>query len=187
MKKNKEKKENDLWICVLLLTTLTILTESLKTYTFRVMDVDLTYALFLLPGAYFLINYIAKKYDYKRAIAAIAISGVVFTSFSFIMAYFLESNFILRSVSGELCAYIVSSFINLTIYMFLLNNTESPQILVLFNYIFSLVVYYLFYTLIYLNMIIFDTYWIGYFITLCIQLFICIGLTILDKKIKRGQ
>lgn len=185
MKKNK--KENDVWIYVLLLTTLLILTESLKTYTFRVMGVDLTFSLFLLPIAYFLIDLIAKKYDYKRAIAAIAVSAVIFTSFSFIMAYFIESNYILRSISGEFCAYVVSSFVNLTIYMFLLNNTETPQILVIFNYIFSLVVYYMFYTLIYLNMIIFDTYWMGYFITLSIQVFICIGLSIVDRKIKRGQ
>ena len=185
MKKNK--KENDVWIYVLLLTTLLILTESLKTYTFSVMKVDLTFSLFLLPIAYFLIDLIAKKYDYKRAIAAIAVSAVIFTSFSFIMAYFIESNYILRSISGEFCAYVVSSFVNLTIYMFLLNNTETPQILVIFNYIFSLVVYYMFYTLIYLNMIIFDTYWMGYFITLSIQVFICIGLSIVDRKIKRGQ
>lgn len=185
MKKNK--KDNDVWIYVLLLTTLLILTESLKTYTFRVMDVDLTFSLFLLPIAYFLIDLIAKKYDYKRAIAAIAVSAVVFTSFSFIMAYFIESNYILRSISGEFCAYVVSSFVNLTIYMFLLNNTETPQVLVLFNYIFSLVVYYMFYTLIYLNMIMFDTYWMGYFITLSIQVFICLGLSIVDRKIKRGQ
>ena len=185
MKKNK--KDNDVWIYVLLLTTLLILTESLKTYTFRVMDVDLTFSLFLLPIAYFLIDLIAKKYDYKRAIAAIAVSAVVFTSFSFIMAYFIENNYILRSISGEFCAYVVSSFVNLTIYMFLLNNTETPQVLVLFNYIFSLVVYYMFYTLIYLNMIMFDTYWMGYFITLSIQVFICLGLSIVDRKIKRGQ
>ena len=185
MKKNK--KENDVWIYVLLLTTLVILTESLKTYTFKVMDVDLTFSIFLLPIAYFLIDLIAKKFDYKRAIAAIAVSAVIFVSFNFIMAYFVESNYILRSISGEFCAYVVSCFINLTIYMFLLNNTETPQILVIFNYVFSLVIYYMFYTLIFLNMIMFDTYWMGYFITLSIQIFICIGLSIVDKKTKRGQ
>ena len=185
MKKNK--KENDVWMYVLLLTTLLILTESLKTYTFKIMGVDLTYSLFLLPVAYFLIDIIAKKFDYKRAIAAIAVSGVVFVSFSFIVAYFIESNLILRSVSGEFCAYVVSAFVNLTIYMFLLNNTESPQVLVLFTYVFSLVVYYMLYTLLYLNMIIFDTYWLGYFLTLSIQIFICIGLSIIDRKTKRGQ
>ena len=112
MKKNKEKKNNDSWIYILLLTTLLILTESLKNYTFKVMDFKLTYSLFLLPIAYFLINYIAKKYDYKKAIAAIAISGVVFTSYSVIMAYVLESRYILRSLSGELVQFKQGNFLN---------------------------------------------------------------------------
>ena len=185
--KTNTKEKNDSWIYILLLTTLLILTESIKNFKFTVLDVKLTYALFLLPIAYFLINFIAKKYNYKRAIAATAVSGVVFTSFSFIMAYVLDSNYILRSISGEFCSYVVSAFVNLTIYLFLLDNTECPQVLVLFNYIFSLVIYYMFYTLLYLNMIIFDTYWLGYFITLSIQIFICIGLSIVDKKVKRGQ
>lgn len=185
MKKNK--KETDLWIYVLLLTTLTILTESLKTYTFKVFGTNLSYSLILLPIVYLLINIISKKFDYKKAIAAIAVSGVVFVSFSFIIAYFVESNFILRSISGEFCAYVVSALVNLTIYNFLLNNTESPILLVIINYIFSLIVYYMIYTIMYLNMIMFDNYWLGYFITLVIQLPICIGLAIIDKKTERGQ
>ena len=189
MKKKKKEKElyDDCWLYILLLSTLVILLDSIKKYTFTCLNVNLTYSLFLLPVEYFIVAYIAKKYDYKRAIAAIAVSAVIFTSFSFIMAYFIESNYILRSISGEFCSYVVSAFVNLTIYMFLLNNTKTPQILVLFNYIFSLVVYYMFYTLIYLNMIMFDSYWTGYFITLSIQIFICIGLSIIDMNTKRGQ
>lgn len=183
----KKKKETDLWIYVLLLTTLVILTESLKTYTFRIMAVDLTYSLFLLPIAYLLIGIIVKKFDYKKAVASIAVSGVVFVSFTFILAYFVDTNFILRSISGEFCAYILSSFIFLTIYVFLLNNTESPQILIAINYLFSLVVYYMFYTLIYLNMKMLDTYWAGYVLTLIIQFPICLVLSIIDKKVLRGQ
>ena len=185
MKKNK--KETDLWVYVLLLTTLVILTESLKTYTFRIFAVDLTYSLLLLPIAYLLIGMIAKKFDYKKAVAAIAISAVVFVSFSFILAYFIDGAFILRSISGEFCSYVLSAFTFLTIYVFLLNNTESPQVLVSITYLFSLVVYYMFYTIIYLNMMMFDTYWVGYILTLIIQFPICIVLSILDNKTSRGQ
>jgi uncharacterized PurR-regulated membrane protein YhhQ (DUF165 family) len=185
MKKNK--KENDVWIYVLLLTTLVILTESLKTYTFEIMGTNLTYSLFLLPIAYFLIDVIAKKFDYKRAIAAIAVSGVTFVAFSFILAYFLDGNYILRSISGEFCAYVVSAFTNLTIYVFLLNNTDSPRLLVILTYLFSLIVYYMLYTLMYINKLIFVNYWTGYFITLIIQVVICIVLAIVDKKVERGQ
>lgn len=180
------KKETDVWVYTLLLTTLVILIVSLKAYTFKAFGVDLTYAIFLLPVVYFLIDIIAKKFDYKRAIAAIAISGVVFTSFSFIVAYFLNGEYILRSISGEFCAYVVSAFVNLTIYVFLLNNTESPRILVTLTYLFSLIVYYMVYTLICLNMV-FDNYWTSYFITLGIQLFICIALAIIDKKVQLGE
>ena len=136
----KKKKETDLWIYVLLLTTLVILTESLKTYTFKIMTVDLTYSIFLLPIAYLLIGIIAKKFDYKKAIASIAVSGVIFVSFTFILAYFVDTNYILRSISGEFCAYILSSFTFLTVYIFLLNNTESPQLLIAINYLFSLMI-----------------------------------------------
>ena len=186
-KKKKEELYNDCWMYVLLLTTLTILLESLKTYTFKIAGVQLTYALFLLPFAYLIVNYITKKYDYKKAVAAIAISGVMFVCFSAIMSFAVGERLILTSISGEFCGYIVSQFINLTIYMFLLNNTKSPIILVYLNYIFALIVYYMFYTLIYLNTINLDHYWTGYFITLAFQEVICVPITLLDKKIKRGR
>lgn len=187
MTKKKEKLYDDCWMYILLLTTLAILLESLKTYTFKVAGVRLSFSLFLLPFTYFIVNYITKRYDYKKAISAIAISGVMFVCFSAVMSFAVGERLILSSVSGEFCGYVVSHFINLTIYMFLLNNTKSPFILVLLNYLFALIVYYMFYTLIYLNMIILDNFWKGYFITLIIQGLLCIPITIVDKKVKRGR
>ena len=186
-KKKKEAIYNDCWMYVLLLTTLVILLESLKNYTFHIAGVNLTYALFLLPLVYFIVNYICKKYDYKKAIAAIAISGVMFVCFIAIMSFALGERLILSNISGEFCGYVISQFINLTIYTFLLNNTKSPYILVFLNYMFALIIYYMFYTLIYLNMIILDNFWTGYFITLGIQVLICLPITIIDKRIKRGR
>ncbi len=186
-KKKKEELNNDCWIYILLLTTLVILLESLKSYMFMISKVSLSYSLFLLPLVYFIVNYIAKKYDYKKAIAAIAISGVMFVCFSGIMSFALGERLILTSVSGEFCGYVVSQFVSLTIYLFLLNNTKSPGILIYLNYMFALIIYYMFYTLIYLNMIILDTFWTGYFITIAIQAVLCIPIAIVDKKIKRGQ
>ena len=186
-KKIKESLYNDCWMYILLLTTLAILIESLKTYTFKISGVRLTYSLFLLPFTYLIVNYITKKYDYKKAVSSIAISGVMFVCFSAIMSFAVGERLILSSISGEFCGYIVSHFISLTIYMFLLNNTKSPYILVLLNYLFALIVYYMFYTLIYLNTIILDNFWKGYFITLGIQVVLCIPIAIIDKKIKRGR
>jgi len=186
-RKKTEEYYDDSWMYILLLTTLTILLESLKTYKFMIKGVSLTYAIFLLPLIYLIVNYITKKYDYKKAVAAIAISGVMFVSFTAIMSFALGERLILSSVSGEFCAYVVSQFVNLTIYTFITNNTKSPYILIFINYLFSLIVYYMIYTLIYLNMLLLDTYWIGYFMTLGIQFLVCLPIAYFDKKIKREK
>ena len=185
-KKKKEEYYNDCWLYILLLTTLTILLESLKKYMFHISGVRISFSIILLPLVYLIVNYISKKYDYKKAVAAIAISGVMSVAFTATVSFALGERLILTNVSGEFCGYIISQFVNLTIYNFLLNNTKSPILLVYLNYVFSLVVFYMFYTLIYLNMIILDDFWLKYTITLVIQSVICIPITIIDKRIKRG-
>jgi uncharacterized PurR-regulated membrane protein YhhQ (DUF165 family) len=185
--KKKTNGYEDCYIYILLLTTLVILLKSLKTYTFNIFNIDLTYSLFLLPVVYLIVNYITKKYDYKKAIAAIAISGVISVCFTVLISFALGRQISLSSVSGEFCGYVISQFVNLTIYTFLLNNTKSPYFLIFLNYMFSLIVYYMFYTLIYLNMIILDNFWEGYLITIFIQTIICLVLAYIDKRIKRGK
>ena len=76
-KKKQEELYDDSWLYILLLTTLSILLESLKTYKFQLMGVSISYAIILLPIVYLLVNYITKKYYYKKAVAAISISAVI--------------------------------------------------------------------------------------------------------------
>ena len=113
-KKKKKKDEiiyNDCWMYILLLTTLVILIESLKSYNFKIFGVYLTYSVFLLPLVYFLANYITKKYDYKKTIAAISISGVISVCFPVVMAFAMGKTITLSSLSGEFCAYVTSQFV----------------------------------------------------------------------------
>lgn len=187
IKKNKKELYNDSWMFTLLLSTLVILVEALKSYTFKIGNINLTYSLVLLPLIYLITNFITKKYNFKKSISAICLSAVAMVLFVVVMCFAINRPFQIMSIAGEFSAYIVSQFVNLTIYCFLLNNTKSPFILVFANYMFSLVVFYMFYTLIYLNLIILDTFWIGYFITLLIQIVICLFLTAIDKKIVRGR
>ena len=191
MKLIKRKKDvkiyQDAWLYVLLLTTLVILIESLKDYTFYLFGVNLSYSLLLLPTVYFVVNYIVKKFDYRQAIVAISISGVIFVCFSAMVSFGLGERLILSSVSGEFCGYVISQFVNLTIYYYIMNNTNSSYTLVFLNYIFALIVYYFFYTIIHLDSVIYDGYWTSYFLTLGIQAIICLPLTAIDRQIKRGH
>ena len=183
----EELKEayNDSWIYIMLLSTLVILTESLKTYTFT-LSTSLTYSIFLVPIIYFLTNYITKKYGFKRSILAIAISAIAMVLFVAIMYFAIGSTFDFATISGQVLGYVVSQLVNICIYTFLLNNTTSPWPLVLMNYVFCLIVFYMVYTIIQVDMIIMSKFWKGYFITLLIQLVECAILTIFDKKIKKG-
>lgn len=186
-KKQLEETYDDCWVYILLLTTLTILIQSVKSYKFIVLGSYISYNVFLIPGIYFLSNYICKKYDYKKAISAIAISGVIFVGFMVTMEFALGRGLVLSSLIGDFCGYIVSQFVSLMIYLFLLNNTRSPYLLVLTNYVFAIIIYYMIYTLIYLNLVIQDGYWIKYFITIGIEILLCIPITFIDKQIKRGR
>ena len=180
------KKEiyDDSWMYILLLTTLAL---SIKTYKFTVLSRNISYTTLLLPLIYLNANYITKKYGYTKTLLAISISGIGMVLFVLLMNFALGKISLLSGISGEFCAYVTSQLVNLTIYNFLLKNTEMPFFLILLNYIFALIVFYMFYTLIYLNMFVTTEYWKSYFVILAIQSVICLILTIIDKKIKLGR
>ena len=180
-------KYNDSWMYILLLSTLVILAESLKTYNFQIKEINLTYVVFILPFIYMVTNYITKKYGFRRTLIAIAISAISLISFILLMNFAIGRTFDISNIVGGLLGYLISQMVNTIIYKFLLVNTNSPCLLILLNYIFAYIVFYMLYTIVYINIIITDTFWTSYFITLGIQTIISIGLAFLDKKIKLGM
>ena len=186
-KTTKTTKYNDSWMYILLLSTIVILGESLKTYTFNLLGVNLTYVIFLLPFIFMVTNYIPKKYGFKRTLTAIIISSISLIAFVLLMNFAIGKTFTISSISGGLAGYLVSQTINTMIYKFLLVNTNSPYLLVLLNYVFGYIVFYMLYAIVRMDLVIADTFWIGYFITLFIQTLMSMGLATIDKKIKVGM
>lgn len=182
-----EEKYEEFWIYILLLTTLVIFLSSLKSYTFRLMGVELTYAVLFLPLIYFVANYITKMFDYKKTVAAIAISGVMSICFLAIVSFAMGKNLILTKHSADFCGYVVSQFFNLTLYQFLVSNKKNTLINLFIVNLLSLIIFYFFYSLINIKDISYGTYWLGYGLTIVIQGIICIPLTILDFKIKKKE
>lgn len=182
----KKKEPDDSWLYILLISTVVILGEALKSYTFTIKGITLTYTIFVIPIIYLLTNYITKKYSYTKGVSAICLSTVAFVVFTYAIGYGLGRPVNFLQIGGEVSGYLISQMINLYIYVFLLNNTKSPVILVWLNYLFSLVIFYMFYTLINLSVLVTSSYWSGYFLTLGIQGVESIILTVIDHKIKRG-
>ena len=182
-----EEKYEEFWIYILLLTTLVIFLSSLKSYTFTLMGVELTYAVLFLPLIYFVANYITKMFDYKKTVAAIAISGVMSICFLAIISFAMGKNLILTKHSADFCGYVVSQFFNLTLYQFLVSNKKNTLINLFIVNLLSLIIFYFFYSLINIKDISYGKYWLGYGLTIVIQGIICIPLTILDFKIKKKE
>ena len=171
---------NDCWLYVLLLTTLAILIQSLKSYHFYLFSYPINYGKLLLPGVYFLSNFILKKYDYKKSIVGIAVSGVISISFVAILSYLMGKNLILTKSCGDFCGYVVSQFVNLMIYHFLWEHSKRNYLLVLLTYFVSIIIYFMFYSLIYLPILLEDGFWMQYFITLLLEFVICIVVAYYD-------
>jgi uncharacterized PurR-regulated membrane protein YhhQ (DUF165 family) len=185
----KKELYNDSWIFTLLLSTLLVLIESVKVYTFQIpkLLVNLSYAVILIPIIYLILNYIIKKYGVKQAISSMCLSAVAVILFIVIMSFALNQNIILKPLTGELCAYLISSILNIVIYNYLLNNTKLNALLVFTNYLCACTVFHMFYTLIYLESVTTALFWLEYFLTIFIELIIIVFLTIIDKIIKRGR
>jgi len=181
-----KKKYNDSWMYVLLLSTLVILTESLKNFNFTIFKAEITYAMFLIPIIFAITNYITKKYGFRRTINGIIISAVSMILFVLIMSFAVGKPMDFGGLLGGLLGYLISQLVNTIIYKFLQVNTTSPYLLVLLNYIFGYIVFYMVYTIVHLDMIILETFWISYFIVLAIQSIMSIGLALIDKKIPAG-
>lgn len=181
-----EVEKEGWWVYVLLLSTIVILAQSLKDYTFSFDNVTLTYSIFIIPIIYFVTNFITKKYGYSKSIIGISISGVALVVFSFLMSFVIGQDFNFYDICGGFCGYVISQFVNLTIYQYILLNTTGSFILIYLTYLFAFVVNYLFYTLIYMNLLVFDNYWISYFATLILQGIMCFLLVFFDVNMKRG-
>lgn len=183
---NKKEKYNDSWMYILLLSTFVILTESVKTYSFYLKDIKLSYTVFLIPITFAITNYITKKYGIIKSLLSLIISLISLVFFVAIMSFTVGKPLNLEILCSGLIGYIISQVINIFIYKFLLVNTSSPFRLVYLNYIFANIVFYMTKTISNMSVVINDGYWKTYIASIVIQAVLCIFITMLDVKIKAG-
>ena len=183
----KKKLYDDSWMYILLLTTLIILTESIKGYTFKLLGYDISFSIILIPLIFIISNFITKKYSHKKTIFAISISTLCLILYLFIMCFAIGKEFIITDIIGDIGAYLAAQLINLILCTFLIYNTRPNAILIFSTYLLSLIIFYMVYTLVYLNTMLLDNYWQIYLISMGIDGLICIPLSTVDRFIKLGR
>lgn len=177
-----KKKQNDLWIYILLQSTLLIFIESLKTYNVNILGNPISLSIPVLPFIFYISNCIIKKYGYKYGLLNILISSLSVILFIVLMSFSLNKVYDFSTYKGELFAYIGSQLFNITIFKYIHNNTSKSYPIIYLSYIFSLIMFHMIYTLSYLDTTILDGYWKKYFINIILQIIVCIPITIAHKK-----
>ena len=184
--KKKEIIQNDSFIFIMLLATISILAVSLKDYTFSIGGIDIIFSIFVIPFILFISDYITKKYGFKETLYGILVSSLIIVTFLVLIKDLTNQKVIVLELLGYFFSYFISMLINLSIYYYIILNFKSNVILIYINYVFSLIINHLMYLIFLHNMIMTDNFWKSYFVSIIIEMVIFIGLVFIDSKIERG-
>ena len=191
MKKNSVKKKIvteetvGVWVYILLLTAVTILGWVLGSFKFSFGKASLTVAIFAYPFRYFIANIITKKFGYKETFNAISYSACLLLLFAIAANLLSHQELDYVPLTGEILGYIASQVVNLVFYYYLLINTDGNKFALLATYILAMLLDNFISMLFSSRMILADSFWRTYFVTIMSQTIISIVLIFFEnKKIK---
>ena len=188
MRKNSVKKrvareeQVGVWVYVLLLTAVTILGWVLGNFDFSVGKTTLTIAIFAYPFRYFIANIITKKYGYKETFNAISYSACLLLFFAIVANILGQQEIDYVPLTGEILGYLASQVVNLVFYYYIFINTDSNKFALLATYILAMLMDNFISMLFSSRMILADSFWRTYFVTIIIEGIISAGLIFLDHK-----
>lgn len=169
-----------------LLSAAVIFIVSLKGFTFNILENEVSYAIFIMPFLYFLVELITKEIGYRPAKIAVFVSTVVIYFSAMFTDLIFGSKFSIVSYLGVSLAYFLSQFLNLYIYYYMLDNYKTPLFFVILNMIFSLLVYNMLYMIFASGMVFTDTFWESYILIVLLQLGVCVVLSAIINLVKQG-
>jgi len=177
-----KKEEIGSWVYILLLTSVTILGWVLGKFDFEIGKTTLTIAIFAYPFRYFIANIITKKYGYKETMNGISYSACLLLLFAIVANLLGQHDVDYVPLTGELFGYMLSQMINLSVYYYLLINTDDNKIPYLTCYILAMLADTLVSMLFASRLVILASFWKTYFVTILIQAIISAFLVYFDDK-----
>ncbi len=169
-----------------LLSAAVIFILSLKSFTFNILGNHISYAIFMMPFIYFLVELIMKEIGYKPAKIAVLVSTVVVYISSILIDVIFGVKFSILNYFGITFAYFLSQFLNLSIYYYMLDNYKTPLFFVILNMIFCLLINNMLYMLFTSGMVFTDTFWTSYTLVVILQFIICVVLSIIINLVRQG-
>ena len=154
---NKEKYD-DSPIYILLLSSFTILFNTLSYHKFNILNTYIVSSSLLLPVIFYIQNIIFNKYSLKKNILSIIISVISTIIFNIIMNFSVGKDISSNIFTINIMILFISSFINLVIFNFIKYETKETYILVLISYLLVQIIYHLIYVIFNLDRIVLKNY-----------------------------
>lgn len=191
---SKKKKEESLdlevkqltYAYTFLLCAACIFVVSLKDFTFSIFHNQISYAIFILPILYFLVDLVIKEIGFKPARTAVLTSAIVIYLSSIIVDLLFGTTFSFLKYFGTFLAYFLSQFLNLSIYYYMIDNYRTPLFFVILNLLFCLLVHNMIAMLFSSGMVFTSTFWSSYILVILLQFVISVVLAILLHFVEQG-
>lgn len=169
-----------------LLCSMVVLFIALNSFKFYIFNGNTNYSIFVLPFLFFLVDAIIKEVGYKSGVQALIISSLVLVLMNIIVDIIFGVDLSILKYVGSLFSYLLSQFINLSIYYYMLGNYSTPYFFVVLNYIFVILVYNMLYMLFVEKLVFSNSFWNIYMIIVAIQILISMICGIVLKFIRQG-
>ena len=169
-----------------LLCSMTILFVALNSFKFYIFNGSTNYSIFILPFLFFLVDAIVKEVGYKAGAISLIASGITIGAISVIVDLIFGVQFSILKYIGIMFSYLLSQFINLSVYYYMLGNYSTPYFFVVLNYIFVILVYNMLYMLFVEKLVFSNSFWNIYMIIVVIQILISMICGIILKFIRQG-
>lgn len=169
-----------------LLSTAVVFVLSLRNFSFDFLGNSISYAIFIMPFLYFLVELVIKEIGYRPAKISILVSTIVIYIALMLIDVIFGAKFSIFNYLGITFSYFLSQFLNLSIYYYMLDNYKTPLFFVTLNMIFCLLVYNMLYMLFTSGMVFTSTFWTSYILVVILQFIICIILSILINLVRQG-
>ena len=125
---------------------------------------------------------LSKKYGYKEAMNGISYSACLLLLFAIVAGLLGEQDINYIPLTGELFGYMLSQMLNLSIYYYLLINSDNSKFPYLGAYVAAMLTDTLVSMLFASRLVILTSFWRTYFVTVCIEAIISIFLIYFDNK-----
>ena len=174
-------------INILLLSSFTYLFSTLINYSFTYKHNNITYAIFILPVIFIILNYINKNNSTKDSLITIICSLILLFLLTILVNFTLGGTIDFIYLSKLIGLLFIVEFINIILYTFFKNKTDLNYLILFIHYLILFIIFNTIYILLSINTFTFGYFIKNYVIIIVIEFILSFLFGLLDKFILKRK